>query len=89
MRSSRPATRRSSGSACPGRRCPTWTTRAPGAIRQVIEEVKRHGAKFVVCQVEPGVIDRPNEYGLATEVDGVYDFVEDVIAAYDKRGTAT
>ena len=37
-----------------------------GAIRQVIDEVKRHGAKFVVCQVEPGVIDRPNEYGLAT-----------------------
>ncbi len=60
-----------------------------GAIRQVIDEVKRHGAKFVVCQVEPGVISRPNEYGLATEVDGVYDFVEDVIAAYDKRGAAS
>ncbi|HVQ23060.1 MAG TPA: STAS domain-containing protein, partial [Candidatus Saccharimonadia bacterium] len=60
-----------------------------GAIRQVIDEVKRHGAKFVICQAEPGVIGRPNQYGLATEVDGVYDFVEDVIAAYDQRGTTT
>ena len=59
------------------------------AIKQVMDEVKRHGAKFVVCQVEPGVIDRPNQYGLVAEVDGVYDFIEDVIEAYDKRGATS
>jgi SulP family sulfate permease len=59
------------------------------AIKQLMDEVRRHGAKFVVCQVEPGVIERPNQYGLATEVDGVYDFIEDVIKAYDERGVTS
>jgi high affinity sulfate transporter 1 len=60
-----------------------------GAIRQVIDEVKKRGATFVVCEVEPGVISRPGEYGLQADVGGVYEFVEDVIEAYQKRGPAS
>jgi len=56
-----------------------------GALRQLIDAVKRKGAKVVVCEAEPGVVKRPNEYGLAPEIDGEYEFVADVIAAYDAR----
>jgi MFS superfamily sulfate permease-like transporter len=58
-----------------------------GAIRQVINEVRKKGAKFVVCQLEPGVAKLPQTYGLAADIDGAYDYVEEVIAAYDKRDT--
>ena len=57
-----------------------------GAIRQVVDEVKKRGATFVVCEVEPGVADVPAQYGLDVEIGGTYAFIEDVIAAYAKRG---
>ena len=55
------------------------------AIRQVIDEVKRRGARFVACEVEPGVVSRPGLYGLDTRVDEVFEFVADVIEAYANR----
>jgi SulP family sulfate permease len=60
-----------------------------GAIRQVASEIKKHGAKFVVCELEAGVADIPAKYGLEPEIAGVYTFVEDVIAAYAKRDVTT
>jgi len=60
-----------------------------GAIRQIASEIKKHGAKFVVCELEPGVADIPARYGLEPEIAGVYTFVEDVIAAYAKRDVTT
>jgi SulP family sulfate permease len=60
-----------------------------GAIRQVINEVRMRGAKFVVCQLEPGVARLPQTYGLSADIDGSYDFVEEVIAAYEQRETAS
>jgi MFS superfamily sulfate permease-like transporter len=59
-----------------------------GAIEGILDEVKKRGATFVVCEMEPGVMDRPDRYGLRAEVDGVYDFVDDVIRAYDQRPDA-
>jgi high affinity sulfate transporter 1 len=56
-----------------------------GAIRQVITEVKKRGAAFVICQLQPGVADIPQKYGLAVDIDGSYDFLPDVIAAYRAR----
>ena len=56
-----------------------------GAIKQVVDEVKKRGAKFVICQIEPAVADIPKKYGLTAEIDGTYDFVEEVIEAYQKR----
>ena len=55
-----------------------------GAIREVAAEVRRRGAAFVVCQLEPGVADLPRRYGLEAGIGERFDFVEDVIAAYDK-----
>ena len=60
-----------------------------GAIKQVAEEVKKRGAKFVMCQVEPGVADIPERYGLAADIDASYDFVEEVIEAYKQRSATT
>ena len=60
-----------------------------GAIRQVVDEVKERGATFVVCEVEPGVAGIPAQYGLDVDIGGTYAFIEDVIAAYGKRGTTT
>ena len=60
-----------------------------GALRQVASEVKKHGATFVLCEVEPGVADVPAKYGLAPEIAGVYPFIEDVIEAYGARSTAS
>ncbi len=59
------------------------------AISQVAGEIKQHGAKFVICELEPEVADIPNKYGFAPEVDGVYPFIGDVIEAYEKRKTTT
>ncbi len=56
-----------------------------GAIREVISEVKARGATFVVCEAEPGVLDRPAKYGYEAKVDAVYAFVEDVVEAFDAR----
>ena len=58
-----------------------------GAIRQVASEIKKRGATFVVCELEPGVADIPGKYGLTPEIGGIYPFIEDVITAYGKRGT--
>jgi SulP family sulfate permease len=58
-----------------------------GALRQVASEVKKHGAKFVVCELEPGVADIPAKYGLEPEIGATYTFVEDVITAYRERAT--
>lgn len=60
-----------------------------GALRQVASEIKKHGAAFVLCEVEPGVADVPAKYGLAPEIAGVYPFIEDVIEAYHARSTAS
>ena len=60
-----------------------------GAIRQIVAEVKRRGATFVVCELEPGVADLPTRYGLQVEIGGVYPFIEDVIAAYRERSATT
>jgi hypothetical protein len=56
-----------------------------GAIRELIGEARQRGVKVVACEVEPGVVRRQNQYGLQAEVDGVYDSVHDVIAAFDRR----
>jgi MFS superfamily sulfate permease-like transporter len=56
-----------------------------GAIRGLISEARQRGVKVVICEVEPGVVSRQNQYGLQAEVDGVYDSVDDVIAAFDRR----
>ena len=58
-----------------------------GAIRQVASEIKKRGATFVVCELEPGVADIPAKYGLQPEIGGIYPFIEDVIAAYKARST--
>ena len=50
-------------------------------------EIKKHGATFVVCELEPGVADIPAKYGLQPEIGGIYPFIEDVIKAYQERGT--
>jgi len=55
------------------------------AIRQLLDEVKRRNAKFIFCEVEPGVVKMPDQYGLAAQIDGVYASAADVIAAYDAR----
>jgi sulfate permease, SulP family len=60
-----------------------------GAIRQVASEVKEHGATFVICELEPGVADLPKRYGLEAEIGGVYQFIEDVIEAYEARPKTT
>ncbi len=60
-----------------------------GAIRQVASEIKKRGATFVVCELEPGLVDAPVRYGLRPEIDGIYPFIEDVIAAYAKRDTTS
>jgi len=60
-----------------------------GAIRQVASEIKKHGATFVVCELEPGVADIPGKYGLAPEIGGIYPFIEDVIKAYQERGATS
>jgi sulfate permease, SulP family len=60
-----------------------------GALRQVASEIKKHGATFVVCELEPGVADVPVKYGLQPEIGAVYPFIEDVIAAYQARGSAS
>ena len=60
-----------------------------GAIRQIVAEVKRRGATFVVCELEPGVADLPTRYSLQVEIGGVYPFIEDVIAAYRERSATT
>jgi SulP family sulfate permease len=57
-----------------------------GAMRQVVDEAKKRGVTFVVCEVEPGVAGVPAKYGLDAEIGGTYTFIEDVIAAYAKRG---
>jgi sulfate permease, SulP family len=59
------------------------------AIRQVIDQVKSRGAKFVVCEAEPGVVTRDGQWGLAAEADAVYDFIDEVIAAYDGGSPGT
>jgi sulfate permease, SulP family len=56
-----------------------------GAIAEIIAEARQRGARVVFCEVEPGVVSRPNLYGIRAQVEGVYDSVEDVIAAYDRR----
>jgi SulP family sulfate permease len=56
-----------------------------GAIRQVASEIKKRGATFVVCELEPGVADVPARYGLQPDIDGIYPFIEDVVAAYAQR----
>jgi sulfate permease, SulP family len=59
-----------------------------GAIKEVIDEVKARGAKFVVCEAEPSLLDRASQYGYESGVDAVYPFVEDVIAAFEARSTS-
>ena len=54
-------------------------------IRQVVDQVKARGAKFIICEAEPGVESRGRLYGLADAADAVYDFLDEVIAAYDRR----
>ena len=56
-----------------------------GAIRDVVAEVRRRGASVVVCEAEPGVVSRQDLYGVQPEIDGDFDSVDDVIAAYDGR----
>jgi MFS superfamily sulfate permease-like transporter len=56
-----------------------------GAISEMIDEVKGRGASFVVCEAEPGVLDRPAKYGYEADIDAVYPFVEDVVKAFDER----
>ena len=60
-----------------------------GALRQVVDEVKKRGATFVVCEIEPGVAGVPAKYGLDVEIGGTYAFIEDVVAAYGKRGATS
>ena len=60
-----------------------------GALRQVVDEVKKRGATFVVCEIEPGVAGVPAKYGLDVEIGGTYAFIEDVVAAYGKRGVTS
>ena len=60
-----------------------------GAIRQVSSEVKKHGATFVICDLEPAVADLQGRYGLEAEIGGIYPSIEDVIAAYGNRGATT
>jgi Sulfate permease and related transporters (MFS superfamily) len=57
-----------------------------GALRQVASEIKKHGATFVLCELEPSVLDIPARYGIQPEIGGIYPFIEDVIAAYKDRG---
>ena len=59
-----------------------------GAIRDVVAEVRRRGASVVVCEAEPGVVSRQDLYGVQPEIDGDFDSVDDVIAAYDGRPSA-
>ena len=59
-----------------------------GAIREVLEEARQRGVRVVICEAEPGVVSRQNQYGLQAEVDATYDSVDDVIAAYDRRTIA-
>jgi SulP family sulfate permease len=59
-----------------------------GAIRDVIGEAKQRGVRFVICEAEPGVVSRPNLYGMQADVDDTFDSVADVIAAFDRRPTA-
>jgi SulP family sulfate permease len=59
-----------------------------GAMREVIEEARSRGVHVVVCEVEPGVVSRQDLYGLQAHVDGAYDNVDEVIAAYDRRPSA-
>lgn len=57
-----------------------------GALRQVASEIKKHGATFVLCELEPSVLDIPARYGIQPEIGGIYPFIDDVIAAYKNRG---
>lgn len=59
-----------------------------GALRQVASEIKKHDARFVICELEPSVADVPAKYGLQPEIGEIYPFIEDVIAAYQARSTA-
>jgi SulP family sulfate permease len=60
-----------------------------GAIREMIDEVKARGASFVVCEAEPGLLDRAAQYGYEAHVDAAYPFIEDVIEAFDARPQPT
>jgi len=60
-----------------------------GALRQVASEIKKHGATLVVCELQPNVADIPAKYGLQPEIGGIYPFIEDVVKAYQERGTAS
>jgi SulP family sulfate permease len=60
-----------------------------GAIRQVSSEVKKHGATFVICDLEPAVADLQSRYGLEADIGAIYPSIEDVIAAYGQRDATT
>jgi high affinity sulfate transporter 1 len=55
------------------------------AISEVAAQIKERGATFVVCELEPAVVDVPARYGFAPEIGGAYPFVENVIEAYNNR----
>jgi len=59
-----------------------------GAVREVIGEARQRGVSVVICEAEPGVVSRQDLYGMQAEIDGRFESVEDVIAAFDRRTTA-
>jgi MFS superfamily sulfate permease-like transporter len=56
-----------------------------GAVAEVIAQVKERGAKFVVTQLAPNLIDRAGLYGMQGQVDEQFETVEDVIEAFKAR----
>lgn len=58
-----------------------------GAIREVIGEARQRGVSVVICEAEPGVVSRQDLYGMQAEIDGRFESVDDVIAAFDRRAT--
>ena len=59
------------------------------AVRQVIGEVKKRGATFVVVQMPPKLLAHAGQYGLQGTIDGQYDSVEDVVQAFNARERAS
>ncbi len=55
------------------------------AIRQVIGEVQKRGAKFVVVQVAPKLAAHAGRYGLEGSVDAQFETVEEVVEAFKAR----
>ena len=55
------------------------------AVRQIIDEVKKRGAKFVVVQAAPKLLARAGRYGLQASVDHQFDTVQEVVEAFNAR----